>query len=151
LRALRDAADMSEPMNSDPVHSDPAPPPHDTIPYASPPAAPLQQARTWAMFCHLSALVGFLIPFGNVIGPLIIWQIKKVEFPIVDDQGKESLNFQITMLLAALVSVALVAVFIGVILLPIVGLTTLILTIIGGIKANEGAAYRYPICIRFIK
>ena len=52
--------------------------------------------RMWGMFCHLAALAGFIIPFGNIIGPLIVWQIKKEEFPFVEDQGKESLKFQIS-------------------------------------------------------
>jgi uncharacterized protein len=74
--------------------------------------------RQWAMFAHLAALAGFVIPFGNLIGPLIVWQIKKNEMPFVDDQGKEALNFQITVCLAVLVCILLMVV-IGALLLPI--------------------------------
>lgn len=102
-------------------------------------------ARTFAMLCHLSGLfVGFL-------GPLIIWLIKRDEHPFVDDQGKEALNFQITVLLALVASAILVIMLIGLLLLPIVGVAALILSIIGAIEANKGAAYRYPVNIRLIK
>ena len=119
----------------------------------TPPASgsPSAEERQWAMFAHLSALVGFLIPFGSVIAPLVIWQIKKNEMPFVDDQGKEALNFQITVLIAAVIGIVLCFVLIGLLLLPIIGLAALILTIIGGIKANNGEAYRYPFALRLIK
>jgi uncharacterized Tic20 family protein len=105
----------------------------------------------WNMLCHLSALAGFVIPFGNIVGPLIIWQIKKNEFPSVESHGKASLNFQITVTLAAVVSgvVAFVLSFfcVGYLLFPLVmliGLAGLIFAIIAGIKANNGEDYRYP-------
>ena len=60
---------------------------------------PPSQARTWDMLCHLSALAGYLIPFGNVIAPLIIWQTEKTEFPSVDAHGKEAVNFPISVLI----------------------------------------------------
>jgi uncharacterized Tic20 family protein len=127
------------------------------IPSAPPPQAPPSQgdasaeARQWAMFAHLSALVGFLIPLGSILGPLIIWQIKKNEFAFVDDQGKEALNFQITVLIAVIVCLVLSVVLIGFLLLPVVGIAALVLTIMGGIKANNGESYRYPFTLRLIK
>lgn len=108
-------------------------------------------ARQWAMFAHLSALVGFVIPFGNVIGPLVVWLMKKDTMPFVDDQGKESLNFQITVTIAAVVCMVLIVVLIGIPLLFAVGLVALVLTIIAGIKANEGVRYRYPFALRLLK
>jgi len=117
-----------------------------------PPAAPLSNdAKMWAMLCHLSALSGFIVPFGSLIGPLIIWQLKKNEFPIVDDQGKEALNFQITTLIAAIVSGILIFVAIGIVLLIVVAIASLVLTIIAAIKANNGETYRYPFALRLIK
>ncbi len=110
-----------------------------------------QEARQWAMFCHFAALAGLIFPFGNLIGPLIVWQIKRDLDPFVDDQGKEALNFHITVSLAALVCLLLAVVVIGFLLLPIVGLVALVLSIIAGIKANEGQRYRYPFCWRLIK
>lgn len=113
--------------------------------------SPSKDEKSWAMFCHLSALAGFIIPFGNLIGPLIIWQIKKNEFAFVDDQGKESLNFQITVTIAAVVALILIVAVIGGFLLPLVGIAALIFTVIGGIKANDGVTYRYPFALRLIK
>ena len=121
---------------------DAPPPPQDTVP---------ADARQWGLFAHLSALVGLIIPFGNVLGPLIIWQVKKAEMPFVDDQGKEALNFQITVAIAMLICIVLSFVLIGLLLLPIVGIAALVFTIIGGIKANEGQYYRYPFALRLIK
>ena len=111
-----------------------------------------RDSATWSMFCHLTALSAFLgIPFGNIIGPLIIWLIKKDEFPMVDDQGRESLNFQISMTIYTIVSFFLCFVIIGFLLLPAVLVVDLILVIIASVKANKGDIYRYPFTIRFIK
>jgi len=121
-------------------------------PYENDPGQPSsREERQWGMFAHLSALAGLVVPFGALLGPLIVWQLKKDEMPFVDDQGKESLNFQITVALALLLSAALTLVLIGFLLLPIVAAAALVLTIIGGIKANDGQAYRYPFALRLIK
>jgi uncharacterized Tic20 family protein len=106
--------------------------------------------RMWAMFCHLSALVGFIIPFGNIIAPLVLWSLKKEEYPLVNDQGKESLNFQISMTIYLIASAILIIVVIGIILLILLGIFSLIVIIIAAIKANEGEKYRYPLTIRFL-
>ena len=103
------------------------------------------------MFAHLSALSGIIIPFGNIIGPLIIWQIRKAEFPLVDDQGKEALNFNIAVTIAFLVAFILMFLFIGILLMPVIGIAWLIFVIIAAIKANEGQSYRYPVNLRLIK
>ncbi len=105
----------------------------------------------WAMFCHLSALVGFAIPFGNIIAPLIIWTLKKDEYPHVNDQGKEAINFQLSITVYILISVILVFVVIGIPLLIILGIFSLIMTVIAALNANDGNKYRYPFTIRFIK
>jgi uncharacterized Tic20 family protein len=106
--------------------------------------------RMWAMFCHLAGLAGFIFPFGNVIAPLIIWLVKKEEYELVNDQGKEALNFQISMTIYILASVILIILVIGIALLIILGLFSLIVVIIAAIKANEGERYRYPLTIRFL-
>jgi uncharacterized Tic20 family protein len=102
------------------------------------------------MFAHLSAFSGHFIPFGHVVGPLIIWCVKKDEMPFVNDQGKEALNFQITMTLALIVAGISLLVLVGVVLLPAVWLFDVIVTIIAAVKANEGVPYRYPLTLRFI-
>lgn len=107
--------------------------------------------RTWAMFCHLAVFAGCIIPFGNIIGPLIIYSVKRQEFPLVEDQGREVLNFQITLSIALIISAILMLVIIGIFLLLVIGLAGLILTVVGALKANNGEYYRYPFCIRFLK
>jgi len=107
--------------------------------------------RMWGMLCHLSALAGFIIPFGNIIGPLIVYSMKKDEYKFVADQGKESLNFQISILIYLAISTIAVLLLIGFFLLMIVGLAALILTVIAAVKANDGEYYRYPLSIQFIK
>lgn len=123
----------------------------DPGPGVPPPGQPDQQQRQWAMIAHLSALIGFVIPFGNIIGPLVVWQMKKAEMPFVDDQGKEALNFQISVAIAALVCFVLFVILIGMLLLPLVGLAALVLTVIAAVKANDGESYRYPVTLRLIK
>ncbi len=112
---------------------------------------PSQEVRQWAMFCHLSALLGIWIPFGTLIGPLILWQMKREMDPFIDAQGKEALNFQITVAIASAISFLLMVVIIGFFLFALVAIGALVLAIIGGIKANEGVPYRYPFTWRLIK
>jgi uncharacterized Tic20 family protein len=112
---------------------------------------PSQEVRQWAMFCHLSALLGIWIPFGTLIGPLILWQMKRESDPFIDAQGKEALNFQITVAIAATLSFFLMLVVIGFFLLGLIAIGALVLTIIAGVKANEGVPYRYPFTWRLIK
>lgn len=120
-------------------------------------AAPSAEERQWALFAHLSALVGFVVPFGNVIGPLVIWLIKKETMPFVDDQGKEALNFNITFAIlgVALLILTVITFGIGALLTLPVGLAAavawLVLTVIAAIKASEGVSYRYPLTLRLIK
>jgi uncharacterized Tic20 family protein len=109
------------------------------------------EAKQWGMFAHISSLLGFVIPFGNFIGPLVIWLMKKDQLPFVNDQGKESMNFQITVLIAAVIAGATICIGIGFVLLPLVGIAAAIMAILAGIKANEGVAYRYPFTLRLIK
>ncbi|HQE91005.1 MAG TPA: DUF4870 domain-containing protein [Verrucomicrobiota bacterium] len=99
-----------------------------------------------------------MIPFGNVLGPLLVWQIKKNEFPSVVEHGKAALNFQLTVLIVLLVgivaAVLLSFVCVGFLLFPviaIIGLAGLVFAVIAGIKANNGEAYRYPWSLTLIK
>ena len=113
--------------------------------------APSRDENMWAMLCHLTALAGFIIPLGNVIGPLVIWLMRKDQYPLVDDQGKEALNFQISMTIYYVVAALLIIVVIGIPLLIMLGLFSLIMTIIATVKANSGERYRYPLSIRLVK
>ena len=151
----------NDPYESDPRGTPPPfnPPPADESVAASGISA---EERQWAMFAHLSALVGGLLTsaaggWGTFIGPLVIWLVKKDTMPFVNDQGKEALNFNITVGIAmlALLLLSIVTLGIGlVIAIPgwiIIGIAWLVLTIIAGIKANEGVLYRYPLTLRLIK
>jgi len=112
---------------------------------------PKQEERSLGLACHLLALAGLVVPFGNILGPLIMWLVKKDESAFVDDQGKEALNFNITISIAGFVAFLLIFVVIGGILLPIIGIFWLVMTIIAAVKANGGERYRYPLTIRLIK
>lgn len=109
------------------------------------------QDRTWIILTHLTAVSLFIgLPFGNIIGPLVIWLIKKQDSPAVDAHGKESLNFQISMTLYTFLAGLSCFVFIGFVLLPAVLVANLVFIIIASIKASNGEFYRYPLTIRLI-
>jgi len=114
------------------------------------------------MFAHLSALAGGLLTgavggWGCIIGPLVIWLVKKDTMPFVADQAKEALNFNITVgaIFLVLWILTFVTLGIGIIitgpLMLIVGVAALVLIIMASIRANEGKAYRYPMTIRLVK
>ena len=108
-------------------------------------------AKRWASLCHIIALVGLIgNGVGFVLGPLVVWLMKKDEHPFIEEQGKESLNFQITMFIAAIVSGILTLVVIGFFLLIAVGIVMVVFPIIASIKASNGEHFRYPFTIRFI-
>ncbi len=110
-----------------------------------------KEAYTWGMLCHLSALAGLIgIPLGTVIGPLIFWLLKKNEYPFVDAQGKAALNFQISVIIYAIVCFVLVFVVIGIPLLILLAIFDLIMVIMASIKASNGESFKYPLAIRFI-
>jgi len=108
--------------------------------------------KQWGLFTHLAALATLIgIPLGNVIGPLIIYLIKKDEMEFVADQGKEVLNFQITWSLIFLASAILMIVGIGLFLLIGFGVAWLVLVIVGAVAASNGQYYRYPLTYRFLQ
>ena len=116
-----------------------------------------KEERNWAMACHLASLAGFIIPFGNILGPLI----KKEKFPLMDDQGKEAVNFQITVFLAGLIGALLISldfyslkgveVLIGFLVLLALAVYWLVFTVIAAMHASEGESFRYPYTLRLIK
>lgn len=117
------------------------------------PFGPEKGERQWAMACHLAALAGYLMPYlaANFLAPLILWLFKREEGPFVDEQGKESLNFQLSLLVYAFVCGLLFFVGIGVLLVVPLLVFGFVCPIIGAVKASDGISYRYPLCIRFIK
>lgn len=116
------------------------------------PQASNKEEQNWAMYCHLAALAGFIVPFGNVVGPLVVWSMKKDTMPLVAQHGKESINFQITVLIALIVAAASTLILIGFLLLPVVGIGALVLTIMAAVKVSNGQLdYKYPFALRLIK
>ncbi len=101
--------------------------------------------KTMAMLAHLLALV------SGFVGPLIIWLIKKDESDFVDDQGKEALNFGISITIYSFVAGLSLMVVIGILLMPAVGIFALVNIIRAAMAANKGERFRYPLCIRLIK
>jgi len=118
-----------------------------------------ENVRTWTVLCHASAFLGFLIPaLGQFVGPLIIWLWKRDESPEIDEHGKESLNFQISMFIYtavfAIVCFILMFVFVGFLLIPLIAvfyIVDVVFVIIASLKASEGQLYRYPLTLRLIK
>lgn len=127
------------------MENQPPIPPSSPVPFSD------SDARMWAMLTHLSALTGMFTIVGSIVGPIIVWQIQKEKSAFIDFHGKEAVNFNITIAIAAGISFVLMFILIGVFLLWIIGAVWLILTIIPAVKANNGEYYRYPISIRFIK
>lgn len=132
-----------------------------------------QNVRTWSMLCHIAALAGLFFGLGNIIGPLLVWQIKKNELPEIEPHGKEALNFQITITLINIVAAVVLIGFVGAAfgfrsywrspfailsggfglgsIILIINLAAWILAVVAGLKANNGEFYKYPFAIRFIK
>lgn len=125
--------------------------PQSTDPTAGRQADHDKNARNLAVLCHLFGLLGLIIPPGNVIGPLLIWLLKKEEHPFIEEQGREALNFQITFTIAMMASVFLALVYVGLFLLAILGVADLILIIMASSAASRGENYRYPFSIKFLQ
>ena len=118
---------------------------------SKPEPGPSREARQWAMFCHFSAFLGMWFPFGSLIGPLILWQMKRESDPFIDDQGKEAMNFQITVAIASAICYVLMFVLIGFALIGLLFIGAVVLVVIAGVKANDGVSYHYPFTWRPIK
>jgi uncharacterized protein len=121
-------------------------------PYAPQPGsgALTSEERTWGGAAHWGALIAGLIGGLSFLGPLIVMLVKGNDSPWIRRQSVESLNFQISILIYAIVSAVLILVLVGLILLPIVGIFWLVFTIIGSVKASAGEDYRYPLTIRMV-
>lgn len=123
-------------------------------PNQAPNSAPIltSEEKQWGMACHLSALAGLFLPtFGHVLGPLVVWLLKKDSSPFVDEEGKESLNFQLSMSLYALLVAPSILIIIGFFLLGILAFLSFLFAVIGAVRASNGESYRYPMTIRFLK
>jgi uncharacterized protein len=108
-------------------------------------------AKQWAMILHFSLIAGFVIPFAGLVAPILIWQLKKEEFPELDAHAKVVINWMISALIYGFVCFLLVFVVIGFPLLVVLGILCVVFPIIGGIKANDGTLWKYPMSIQFLK
>jgi uncharacterized protein len=110
--------------------------------------------RNTITLLHLSALVGLFTGIGFLLGPLVVWLLKKEEHPAIDAAGKDAVNFQITMLVAMIVGgllcITVVGLIVGIPLVIVAGLAALVLPIVAAVKAANGEAYRYPLTYRFL-
>jgi uncharacterized Tic20 family protein len=126
-------------------------------PQAPLPVTQSSEERTWALIGHLSAFSAFITGIGCIVGPLIVWLVKRDTMPFAADQAKEALNFNITLAIAfcALVLFSIVTFGLGLLIAWPIGavlcVAWFVLTIIAAIKANEGVAYRYPFTLRLVK
>lgn len=151
-----------------PPESGPTPPTGDPAKTAHEAWKKQQDERSWAMLCHISVFAAMIIPFGHIVGPLVVWLVKRAEYPLVEDQGRESLNYQISM---TIYSVILLVVFVvGLIdmlargvedfvpltmilsgaALLLLGIINFILIIIASVRSYRGERYRYPLTINFV-
>lgn len=117
-------------------------------------AAPAS-VRTTVMLLHLSALAGLVSGIGFLLGPALVWQLKKGEHAAIDAAGKEAVNFQLTMLLAGIAAgilcVTIIGLVVGVPLAIAVGVLVAVLPVVAGVRAANGERFRYPFTYPFLK
>lgn len=115
-------------------------------------AGPTESERTWGMLAHLAAFVGLVVPvIGIVAGPWFVWMVKRRESAFVAEQALESLNFNITVLIAAIACAFAALVFIGFLLGSALFIAWLVMTLTAAIRASEGVHYHYPFSLRLVK
>jgi uncharacterized Tic20 family protein len=110
-----------------------------------------ESERNWAMLCHLSAFAGFFFPFGGIIGPLICWLSRKDESAWVDENGKASMNFQLSILLYIVLVIPLIFILVGIPIMMFLGALKIVCIIIASIKSSKGEKFKYPLAIPFIQ
>jgi uncharacterized Tic20 family protein len=110
-----------------------------------------ESERNWAMLCHLSAFAGFFFPFGGIIGPLICWLSRKDDSMWVNENGKASMNFQLSILLYIFLAVPLCFLLVGIPVVMFLGVLKIVCIVIASIKAAKGERFKYPLAIPFIQ
>jgi len=143
---------MSDSPNPPPTELPPStPPPASTAPPGSP-APNSGSGHSWEVACHLAGFSGYLTGVGWILGPLIVWLLKRTENPAVEEHGKEALNFQISILIYGVILALLGFVTCGVgffLLIPL-SIAHVVLMILAAIKAGNGESYRYPCTLRLV-
>lgn len=111
---------------------------------------PSSDERNWAALAHVSGFAGLFVPFGNVLGPLLVWLLKREESGFVDDSGREALNFQLTWTVLLLLAIGSVFVGVGLLLVPVLALAWVILIVLATVRASEGEVYDYPLTVDLV-
>lgn len=119
--------------------------------YQQPASLQTPDQRQMGLFLHLSQLAGFVIPFGGIILPVVLWQTQKEKMPALDAHGKMVVNFMLSVLIYAIVSVVLMFVLVGFLTLLAVAVIHIVFPIVGAVKANNGELWEYPLTIKFLK
>ena len=105
--------------------------------------------NVWSMYIHLSQFCGYIVPFAGLVVPIVLWQMKKGESEVIDKHGKIVLNWILSELIYGFVIGLLCLLFIGFLLIPVLAVMAIVFPIIGGIKANSGEVWPYPLSINF--
>ena len=114
-------------------------------------AAANKETRTWSMILHFSLLACYVIPLVGIVAPILIWQIKKDDLPVIDLHGKNAVNWIISASIYGIIAGLLTFAVVGVFLLPIVAICTIVFPLIAGVKANNGVVWKYPLTYPFLK
>ncbi len=109
------------------------------------------ETNQFCMLMHLSQFAGFVVPMGGLILPIVMWTTNKDKCDIVNQHGKNILNWIISSFIYIIVSLILMFVLIGFVTIFAIAICSLIFTIVGAVKANSGEVYKYPLSIPFIK
>ncbi|MCY7346990.1 MAG: DUF4870 domain-containing protein [Pyrinomonadaceae bacterium] len=119
--------------------------------YQPPMGLQTSEQKQMGMFLHLSQLLNIIIPFAGVIVPIVLWQTQKDKTPALDAHGKMVANWLISSIIYFAVSAVLAIVLIGFLGIIALGIMSVVFPIIGGIKANNGELWEYPLTIKFLK
>jgi len=106
--------------------------------------------RTWAVIAHASAFAGFVVPFGNVLGPLLVWTIKRDESQFVAENSREAVNFQLSWTIWLVAAALSILVLVGLVLLPVLALVWVVLVAVATVRASEDEVYDYPLTLDFV-
>ena len=108
-----------------------------------------RQTKLWAMLLHFSFFAGYIVPIFGLLAPIVIWQVKKDELPLIDWHGRNMMNWLISLLIYSIAAGLLCLIVIGLPLLILLALLSIVFPIVAGIKANNGEEWKYPFSIQF--
>lgn len=109
------------------------------------------ELKTYCMLMHLSQFAGYIIPFGGLIMPIVMWTTNKDQSEVIDQHGKNIVNWMISLIIYAVIGGVLAFIIVGIFVLIAVGICSIIFTIMGAVKASNNEIYKYPLTIDFIK